>query len=438
MEGRLVLKDCSLFRTDGRVRGHMAVVIEGRTITRVAPDEEVVPLPGDWIAPCRGRIVTPGLVDCHTRLVNGALAPFSAERLLSSPDHRFREDGRLASALTPGEVAAITAWGLARGLRSGVTLSFEHLRAPNAAFDCLVAQGNVARTLGARLVSAHASSSRDRTPGPAQVDANARYVATVREDPLLRGSIGVGPSAAAENDLLREAGRVKEEVACGAHLNVAESDEDILRTWEAHACRIVHRFERFGLLGGGCIAAHGRSLDRSDAERLARTRTLVAISPRAGHLSGARTATEVVLTSDNVVGLGTDGVCSLWEELTTCFSGVLALARAARTVDTDAIMSSYLIGGPAELCTMLFGLPSGAVAPGALADVVVFDHVPVVDSAEALPATIMELARTQAAWTIVDGRVVVREGQLVAGDAISLAQESALAIAAVQRRVLGV
>lgn len=435
MEGRLVLKDCSLFRPDGRVRGRMAVVIEARTITQVAPSEEIVPLPGDWVVACRGRIVTPGLVDCHTRLVNGALAPFSAEWMLGSPEHRYRADGVLASHLTPAEVGAITAWGLARSLRSGVTLSFEHLRAPNAVFDCLEAQGRVARILGARLVNAHASSSRDRTPGPAQVDGNARYVSAVLKDTLLRGSVGVGPSAASENDLLREAGRAKEELACGAHLNVAESDEDILRTWEAHACRIVHRFERFGLLGGGCIAAHARSLDRSDAERLARTRTLVAISPRAGHLAGARTATEIVLTSDNVVGLGTDGVCSLWEELTTCFSGVLALARAARTVDADAIMSSYLIGGPAELCTMLFGLPSGAVAVGALADVVVFDHVPVVDSTEALPATIMELARTQAAWTIVDGRVVVREGQLVGGDAVALAQESALAVAAVQRRV---
>ena len=62
MEGRLVLKDCSIFHPDGRIRYGMAVVIDGAAITRVAPDAEVPVLPGDWEVACGGRLVTPHLV----------------------------------------------------------------------------------------------------------------------------------------------------------------------------------------------------------------------------------------------------------------------------------------------------------------------------------------------------------------------------------------
>ena len=55
MEGRLLLKNCAVFRADGRVRTGMALVVQDGLIRRVAPDAEVPVLPGDWEVACRGR-----------------------------------------------------------------------------------------------------------------------------------------------------------------------------------------------------------------------------------------------------------------------------------------------------------------------------------------------------------------------------------------------
>ena len=82
MEGRLLLKGCSIFRSDGRVRGRMAVVIDGGRIAAVSEDEAVPVRPGDWHVSCGGRLLAPGLVDCHTHLVNAQLLPQSGELLL--------------------------------------------------------------------------------------------------------------------------------------------------------------------------------------------------------------------------------------------------------------------------------------------------------------------------------------------------------------------
>lgn len=437
MEGRLLLKDCSLFRADGRVRSGMAVLIEGRTISAIGSDADFPALPGDWEVKCRGRLVTPGLVDCHTRLVGGMVMPWSGDLLLRSFHQRFSQEQRIETELTEGEVAAISACALARGLKQGVTMFVEHLHAPRCVEAALTAQAQVAEKLGARLVNCHASNSLiDGAPGVEQVEANARYLEGRVTHELVRGAIGVRASFCSDDDVLRTAGRVKEALPIGAHFSLGESDDDLAFTWSRYGSRVVSRFERFGLLGGASVAAHARSIDRTEAARLAKSRTLVALTPR-GALAvegGSALGMEAVLVSQNLVGLGTGGTGSLTSELFASFTGVMALSRVGRMLDPDNLMAAFLIGGPAELNTMIFGLPSGSVDPGAIADLVVSDCVPPPDSGGAAPHLLMQALNAPVAWTIVNGRVVVREGQLVGVDHVELQREASLALASVWAR----
>lgn len=437
MEGRLLLKDCSLFRADGRVRSGMAIVIEGRLITAIGPDADHPVRPGDWEVKCRGRLVTPGLVDCHTRLVGGVLTPWSGDLLLRSFHQRFALEQRVETELTEGEVAAITACSLVRGLKQGVTMYVEQLHAPRCVEAALGAQARVAEALGARLINSHASSSQIAgSPGVEQVEANGRYLEGRVTHELVRGAIGVRASFCADDDLLRTAGRVKEALPVGAHFALAESDDDLAFTWAKYGTRVVTRFERFGLLGGASVAAYARSIDRSEAARLAKSRTLVALTPRATQAleGGSALGMEAVLVNQNLVGLGTAGTGTLTSELAASFTGVMALSRVGRMLDPDNLMANFLIGGPAELNTMIFGLPSGSVDPGAIADLVVADCVPPNDAGGAAPHLLAQTLNAPVAWTIVNGRVVVREGQLVGADHVELQREGALALASVWAR----
>jgi cytosine/adenosine deaminase-related metal-dependent hydrolase len=437
VDGRLLLKDCSLFRADGRVRTGMSVLIEGGTIAQVADDAVLPARPGDWAVRCGGRLLTPGFVDCHTRLVNAQLAPWSGHHLLLPIEERYRAESVLDGRLTVAEVEALTAAALGRGLLRGTTMFVEHLHAPACVEEGLLAQSRAATRLGARLVNSHASSSTvDGRPGLAQVEANARYVASSRKGALVRSSLGVAASFAADDELLRAVGRLKEELGVGCHFRMAESDEDLALTWARHNTRVVNRFETFGILGGASIGAHARAIDRTEAERLARTRTLVALSPRLTHTleGGSALGMESVLLSQNLVGLGTGGAGTLWEELAASFTGVMTLARSGRMLDPDNLMATFLVSGPAELCTMVFGQPSGAIDVGALADLVVHDFVPAQESANFTPHLLMQLSQTRVVWTIVHGQVVVREGQLLAAPQLELEHDAARAVEAVWKR----
>ena len=415
----------------------MSVLVEGRLITAVGPHEATPVLPGDWEVKCGGRLVMTGLVDCHTRLVGGPLTPWAGDLLLRPFSQRFEQEHRLERTLTAGEVEAITAFSVAQKLRHGVSMVVEHLHAPACVEDAMNAQARVAERLGIRLLNSHASTSVvSELPGPQQVEANARYVSSRKADSLARGAIGVRASFCADDDLLRLAGRVKEELAVGAHFGLAENDDDLAITWSRTNSRIVTRFERFGLLGGASVGAHARAIDRAEAARLAKSRTLVAFTPRAAQTveGGSALGMEAVLVNQNLVGLGSGGTGSLWEELAASYTGVMAMARAGRMLDPDNLMSSFLVGGPAELCTMIFGAPSGSVEPGSLADLVVYDFVPARETGNFTPHLLMQLSQMPVGWTIVNGRVAVREGQLLGADYLELARESAAALESAWKR----
>ena len=138
--------------------------------------------------------------------------------------------------------------------------------------------------------------------------------------------------------------------------------------------------------------------------------------------------------NQNLVGLGSGGTGSLWEELAASYTGVMAMARAGRMLDPDNLMASFLVGGPAELCTMIFGAPSGSVEPGSLADLVVYDFIPARETGNFTPHLLMQLSQMSVGWTIVNGRVTVREGQLLGANYLELARESAAALESAWKR----
>jgi cytosine/adenosine deaminase-related metal-dependent hydrolase len=228
MDGRLVLKNCSVFSPDARVRSAMAVLIEGGKISKVAPDAEIPILPGDWEVACHGRVVAPGLIDCHAHLVGGQLVPLSGQFLLKPRRQRFEALQQVESKLVPAEVEALTAFAIARALRSGVTMAVEHLHCPSDAAGGLAAQARTAERLGMRFVNSHATHSGfGAGAAMEQLEANAAQAVERKNHPLVRCALGFHASFACDDALLSRLGRLRGELGVGVHGHVAESEDDV-------------------------------------------------------------------------------------------------------------------------------------------------------------------------------------------------------------------
>jgi cytosine/adenosine deaminase-related metal-dependent hydrolase len=144
---------------------------------------------------------------------------------------------------------------------------------------------------------------------------------------------------------------------------------------------------------------------------------------------------ETLLGRQNLMGLGSGGHGNLWDALAAALVTAVGAARGSRLVDPDGVLVQLFADGPAEVCSRLFGIPSGAVEEGRLADLVVFDCVPALelDSGQA-PHLLGQLGRSRVAWNIVNGRVTVREGQLLGLDEVELAHAAARVLTSVRAR----
>jgi cytosine/adenosine deaminase-related metal-dependent hydrolase len=340
--------------------------------------------------------------------------------------------------LSASEVFALTAFALARAARAGITMVVEHLHAPSDVGNALAAQARAAETLGMRLVNSHATKGEpEAVSAEQQVEQNAAYAKAQKRHALARGALGFHASFCSDDELLRRIGRIREELGVGAHFHLAESEEDVASTFTDRGSRIVHRMERFGLLGAGSVCAYARAVDHSESERLAKSRSLIALSPRMNLAAEpVGRGLECILAHQNLIGLGTSGIGSLWDEMSYGFAALLRLARAGRLLDPDERLSQFLIAGPAELCSMIYGAPSGTVEEGCLADLVVYEDVPAKESSGAVGTHIlMRLGQTPVAWTIVAGKVLVREGQLLGPDFGALATDAAKVLESVWAKV---
>jgi cytosine/adenosine deaminase-related metal-dependent hydrolase len=399
MEGRLLLKDCTLL-DGGQLRSHQAVVVEGPLVSRVAPDASEPVRPGDWAIDARGRLLLPGRIDAH------ALVPGLG-------------DGRRAP--TPAEVEALSLGAIAAALRAGLTCAMAQLPSGGDAAANLAAQARAARRLGFRLLS---SVAGEGVHAVATHDVNLAGAAATREDPLVRHGLGFADALSASDELLRVVGRDSQRLRVPVQFRLAESDSQLADHFELHHRRIVERLDRHGLLGPSTIAAHARAVEGAEAALLASRSVVIAWSPLADLLGELHGFASVWLP-EHRVALASGGAGGLAAQWTAARTLAHRAARLGRLWAEERLLELLRGIGAAELLGQLFGHPVAEIAPGALADLVVLDQVP--GEGASLESALHRSVEAPVSWTVVHGRVVVREGQLLGADLVELLAEAAAA-----------
>jgi 5-methylthioadenosine/S-adenosylhomocysteine deaminase len=394
MDGRLLFKNCTLLEGERLERG-CVVVVKGGRVAQVGPDAETPALPGDWAVDAKGRLLVPGRVDAHARLT----AP------------------NAATAWSTSEVEALAAASLARALRSGVTTVFEHLSFVEQPAEALAAEALTAERLGVRLVASHATGG-ERWEAP--LEANVDFVRAWASHPLVRGALGLSRVADAPDAMLARLASASAGVGAAVHLNLAETDEDLVLTYQRYGLRTVERLARHGLLGPRTVAAHARGVDGGEARVLVDRQVLVAWSPLRDLLAEGH-GFEALWIPEHRVALGTSGIGTLPQQ----WDAALAMARKSGRLGrlwAEELVPALLLAGGAELLSDLYAAPAGRVVPGALADLVLLDTFPLDDVWTREVAA--EVSRAPVAWTVVEGRVVLRDGQLLGADALELEREA--------------
>ena len=431
-----------------------SVFVRDNRIEAIGPAAEL-PASADEVIDARGHLVLPGLVNTHHHMYQ------SLTRAIPQAQNAelfgwLRALYPIWAGLTPEMVQVSSRVAMAELLLSGCTTSSDHLYLyPNGVrLDDSI---EAAQAIGMRFVATRGSMSVGQSQGGLPPDALVE-----REDLILRDTqrlietwhdtrhgamvnVAAAPCSpfSVSRDLMRESAALARSLSARLHTHLAENDHDLAYSREKFNCTPTEYAQDLGWLGPDVWHAHCVRLDDAGIRLFAASRTGVAHCPCSNmRLASGIAPVRRLLDAGVPVGLGVDGSASNdGAQMVNEARQAMLLARVGRAMQPPEERRNSrgerktFFGcdlGPAEMSprdalalatrggAQVLGRPDiGHLAPGMCADLALFDlrtlglaggavHDPV--------GALLLCASPPAAWTVVNGRVVVREGQLATLD----------------------
>jgi cytosine/adenosine deaminase-related metal-dependent hydrolase len=430
MTRRVLLRNALVVATMDEARREIAdgaVLVKGNVVEAVGPSAAFASAAVDETIDLAGHVVLPGLVNTHHHFfqtLTRALPAAQDAELFAWLRALYPVWQRLTPEMA--RVSALTA--MAELMLSGCTTSSDHLYLfPNGVrLDDTI---DAAREIGMRFHATRGAMSLGESAGGLPPDAlcederailrDMQRVVAAHHDParhaMVRVALAPCSPFSVTQDLMREAASMARSLGVRLHTHLAENANDVAFTREKFGCTPAEYCESLGWLGHDVWHAHCVKLDEPGIERFAHTHTGVAHCPSSNMRLASGIAPVARMREAGVrVGLGVDGSAS------NDGSHLLAEAR-------QALLLQRVGGDPAALsaraaleiatrggAAVLGRDDIGVLAPGYAADLVAFD-LRDIGFAGALHdplAALVFCAPARCAWSMIDGRMVVRGGEL--------------------------
>ncbi|SDF54427.1 8-oxoguanine deaminase [Sulfitobacter delicatus] len=393
------------------------------------------------VVEAKGCVVTPGLVNTHHHLYQSMTraVPGAQDALLFGWLQRLYP---IWARMGPEHMFVSAQIGLAEMALSGCSLSSDHLYLyPNGVR--LEDTIHAAAELGLRFHPTRGAMSIGESNGGLPPDMLVEREAAILEDSIrvvdafhdpAEGSmcrVGLAPCSpfSVSRELMRDTALLARDKGVMLHTHLAENAEDVAYSLEKFGCRPGQYAEDLGWLGDDVWHAHCVQLDAGEIDLFARTRTGVAHCPCSNCRLGSGIAqVRAMLDAGVPVGLGVDGSASNdCGNLAAEARQAMLLQRVAQGADAmspRAALEMATRGG-----TDVLGRPDcGRLAVGKRADVAIWDVSGVASAGSWDPAALLLAGPTAVRDLFVEGRQVVRDGQVVTIDlAAQVARQNELA-----------
>ncbi|WP_341891884.1 8-oxoguanine deaminase [Variovorax sp. YR752] len=392
---------------------------------------DTLPRDADEVIDARGQVVVPGLVNTHHHMYQ------TLTRVI-----RRAQDGELFewlrtlypiwAGLTPEMVYVSTQTAMAELLLSGCTTTSDHLYLyPNGVRldDSLEAAAEIGMRFHAARGSMSVGQSQGGLPPDAVVESETAILKDTQRvierwhDPQRHAMqrIVVAPCSpfSVSRELMRDAALLAREHGASLHTHLAENHNDIAYTREKFGCTPAEYAEQLGWLGPDVWHAHCVKLDVAGIALFAATGTGVAHCPGSNmRLASGIAPIRAMRDAGVPVSIAVDGSAS------NDSGHLLGEARLALLLQRVASGPSAMTAREVlEIATrggaQVLGRDDiGVLAPGMAADVVTvtLDQIGLAGALHDPLAALFFCHVPQVTHSVVQGRMIVRDGQLTTLD----------------------
>jgi 5-methylthioadenosine/S-adenosylhomocysteine deaminase len=421
----LLITGCTVLTHDDQERfgfaQDAAIVVRGGIVEEVTSAEAVAGRAAAERIDARGQVALPGLINCHTH------APMVALRGLAEdlPTEEWFNDvvWPVESNLTDRDVELGARLACAEMIMGGVTCFADHYFAMDAV-AAVVAECGMRALLGQAFFSSQGPEGRQRS-----LEFALRY-AGAADGRITTALAPHAPYTVADADLTATAELARTH-GLPVHVHAAENRDQTDASLARHGVTPIEVLSRTGILDTDVLLAHGTGIAESDLPLLERAsgRTAVATAPR-GYLKFAWPTTTPVRALRAIgipVGLATDGAASnnsldVWESM-----ALTSLIQKSTEGDPRWLTSRQALHHATLQSARAVGLGDsvGGIAPGRRADIALVDLTgPHTQPVHDLAATLVHSARSaDVRTTVVDGRILMRDRQLLTLDVAKTVRE---------------
>ena len=401
-----------------------AVVFDGKTITEVGDSAELAArYPQAEVIEARGRLVMPGFINCHMHYYSTFARGINFN---SKPATTFGEVLRglwwkLDKMLSLDDVYYSAVGPMIDAVRMGVTTAIDHHASPYAVRGSLFKIAEAAELIGLRSNLCYEVSDRDG----AQIarDGIAENIEFVKHcqalgDDMLKGLVGMHAQMTVSQPTLEALVAEAESIGAGYHIHAAEGIEDVVDATAKYDQRVIERLHSNGILNPRSLAIHCVHLSDGEIELLADSGVAVINNPES-NMSNAVGCSPVLrlLQAGVLVGMGTDGYCV---DMTQSLRAVHAIQKHQAQLPSVAWGEPHqmLFDNNRRIVNRLLDGETGVLRPGAYADIIIVGYqAPTPITAETIDSHILfGVCGRSVDSTIINGRVVMRERELVGID----------------------
>ena len=437
MEKSILLKNALVLVTMDETRreipaGH--VLVSGKKIVSLGGLNN--PPYADEILDMSGHVVMPGMVNTHHHMFQSLTRAIPAAQDASLFGW-LKTLYPIWAGITPDMIHVSTQTAMAELMLSGCTTSSDHLYLyPNGSL--LDHSVEAAEEIGMRFHAARGAMSVGESQGGLPPDALVENEPTILKDmqrlvetfhdpddcSMCRIVLAPCSPFSVSRDLMAETANLARQFGVSLHTHLAENDDDVSYSLAKFGRTPAQYAEDLGWVGPDVWHAHCVKLDDDGIQRFAHTGTGIAHCPCSNMRLASGIAPIGKMRNVGVnIGLGVDGSASndgahmLGEARQALLLQRVGFGPAAMTARESLEIAT--LGG----AKVLNRSDIGALKPGMAADIVAFDmrglaqagslHDPV--------ASLVFTAPQQVAFSMINGRIVVRDGQLQTVDIRKLA-----------------
>ncbi|GFP32095.1 hypothetical protein HKBW3S42_00400 [Candidatus Hakubella thermalkaliphila] len=368
-----------------------------------------------------GGLIMPGLINAHSHLYSSlargmpfGFAPPSnflqiLERLWWRLDRALDGEGIYYSALA----------GLIAAVRCGTTTIIDHHASPSCATGSLEAIARALKEVGIRGCLSYEVSDRHGSQSVREgIEENLRHLDWCQEhgEGMISGSFGLHASLTLSDDTLGECRDSVSGKEVGFHLHLAEDRADVKDCHKKYGKTITSRLEEFGILGPKTIAAHCVQVTDKELDILGQTDTKIVHNPRS-NMNNAVGAAPIARMWEKGLrpAIGTDGM-GMNMILETYFAYLLHKHQSSdpRVLPPDQAVEMMVLNN-SRVAGIFFAPKLGVIEVGNLADVIIISYDPPteINTDNLFSHLILGLEDMRVTTTIVNGRVLMKEGRLL-------------------------